>query len=88
VHAWEENNHVHIAVSDTGIGISPEQHERVFDRFYQIDGSSRRKYGGVGLGLALVKELVESHGGRVSLESELDRGSTFTITLPSSEISS
>ncbi len=69
-------------VSDTGIGIPPEQQARIFERFYQVDGSSRRRYGGVGLGLALVKELVEYHGGQVSVSSVPGKGSTFRVKLP------
>lgn len=71
-----------LRVSDTGIGISRDQQARIFERFYQVDGSSRRQHGGMGLGLALVKEIVEAHGGRVSVESELGQGSTFTVILP------
>ncbi len=69
-------------VSDTGIGISPAEQKHIFDRFYQVDGSARRKYGGMGLGLALVKEIVEAHGGTVTVESVLDNGTTFTVSLP------
>jgi signal transduction histidine kinase len=69
-------------VADTGIGIPPDQLDRIFDRFYQVDGSSKRRYGGVGLGLALVKEIVEAHGGQVSVWSVVDKGSTFRVTLP------
>jgi PAS domain S-box-containing protein len=71
-----------LEVSDTGIGVSPDHQQRVFERFYQVDGSSRRRYGGVGLGLAVVRDLVELHGGEVGLESEVGKGSTFTVTLP------
>jgi adenylate cyclase len=71
-----------LQVSDTGIGIAPEQHERIFDRFYQVDGSRTRHYEGMGLGLALAKEIVEACDGTVSVESELGRGSTFTVRLP------
>jgi len=69
-------------VQDTGIGIPPDQLDRVFERFYQIDGSVRRRYGGTGLGLALVREIVERHNGRVSVESQLQQGSTFSVWLP------
>jgi signal transduction histidine kinase len=69
-------------VTDTGIGIAAEHQERIFDRFYQVDGTTRRTHGGCGLGLALVKEIVESYGGAVSIESRLGQGCTFTVFLP------
>jgi signal transduction histidine kinase len=56
--------------------------ERIFDRFYQVDGSPTRRYGGTGLGLALVKGIIEAHGGTVSVQSTVDEGSTFKVTLP------
>jgi signal transduction histidine kinase/DNA-binding response OmpR family regulator len=71
-----------ISVADHGIGIPPEEQERVFERFYQVDGGLTRRYGGTGLGLALVREIVEAHGGTVSVESEVGVGSTFTLHLP------
>lgn len=71
-------------VMDQGIGLSRDQLERVFDRFYQVDGSATRYFGGAGLGLALVKEVVEAHGGAVWAESEgvAGQGCTFTLCLP------
>ncbi len=80
--AWREDKHVCIAVADTGIGIPASEHARIFNRFYQVDGSTTRQYGGTGLGLAVVKEIVEAHGGSVSLESAVGQGTTFTVRLP------
>jgi signal transduction histidine kinase/CheY-like chemotaxis protein len=77
-----EGGQVALEVSDTGIGIPPDERQSVFDRFYQVDGSARRRYGGVGLGLALVKEIVENCCGQVSVESEVGIGSTFIVKLP------
>jgi signal transduction histidine kinase len=74
-------------VVDTGIGIPTEKLNRIFDRFYQIDGSARRRYGGVGLGLALVKKIIEAHKGQVSVWSTLGKGSTFRVTLPTLTVS-
>lgn len=71
-----------LTVRDTGIGIPPEHHERIFDRFYQVDGSATRQHGGAGLGLAIVREVVEMHGGRVSVDSAPGRGSRFEVRLP------
>ncbi|HEX9308282.1 MAG TPA: ATP-binding protein [Anaeromyxobacter sp.] len=75
-------NRVAIRVTDTGIGIPVEHIEKVFDVFYQVDGSSTREYGGAGLGLAIVKSFVEAHGGHVGVRSETGTGSVFTVTLP------
>ncbi|HUX33796.1 MAG TPA: response regulator, partial [Gemmatimonadaceae bacterium] len=73
---------VEIAVSDTGIGIRPEDHERIFSEFEQIDSDYAREQEGTGLGLALSRRLVELHGGRLWVESALGEGSTFRFTLP------
>ncbi|MEC4891624.1 MAG: response regulator [Oscillatoria sp. PMC 1051.18] len=74
-------DHVRLQVKDTGIGISPSQIPHLFDRFRQAEGSINRSYEGSGLGLALVKELVNLHGGQVSVESLPGQGSTFTVWL-------
>jgi signal transduction histidine kinase len=71
-----------LIVADTGMGISEKNLPHVFDRFWQADGSSKRKYQGVGIGLALVKELVEIHGGKVIVQSQEGKGTTFTVILP------
>jgi signal transduction histidine kinase len=73
---------VALQVADTGIGIAPDHLARVFDVFYQVDGSSTREYGGAGLGLAIVKSYVEAHGGEIKVESAPGKGSTFTVVLP------
>jgi signal transduction histidine kinase len=78
----EEGDMVCVQVQDQGIGLPTDELERVFDRFYQVDGSATRRFGGTGLGLALVKEVVEAHGGAVWVESEVGQGSTFTLFLP------
>jgi CheY-like chemotaxis protein/two-component sensor histidine kinase len=78
----EEDSSVllHFTVSDTGIGISQDQIETIFESFKQVDGSTTRKYGGSGLGLAISKQLVEMMGGSIWVESELGKGSTFHFT--------
>ena len=72
-----------LAVRDTGIGIPSRDRERIFERFYRVDRARSRETGGTGLGLSIVKHVAENHGGSVSVESELGRGSTFTVRLPS-----
>jgi signal transduction histidine kinase len=69
-------------VADTGEGIAPDDLPHVFDRFYRADPSRSRSTGGAGLGLSIVRELVELMGGTVTAESALDGGSTFTVSLP------
>jgi signal transduction histidine kinase len=73
---------IKLQVRDTGVGIAPEFHERVFERFFQIPREYERRAGGLGLGLAIVKMIVELHGGSVKVESVPGEGSTFTCTLP------
>ncbi|MEO8202622.1 MAG: ATP-binding protein [Betaproteobacteria bacterium] len=77
------NSHIEISVADTGIGIRPEFLPHVFERFRQADASTTRLYGGLGLGLSIVKQLVELHGGTVHVQSEGEgRGTTFSVHLP------
>lgn len=78
----QQEGRVQVYVSDTGIGIPAAEQARIFDRFYQVDSGPKRKYGGMGLGLALLKEIVEAHEGTVTVESEVGVGSTFTVSLP------
>jgi signal transduction histidine kinase/class 3 adenylate cyclase len=73
---------IELEVEDNGIGIPRDQLTRIFDRFTQVEGGATRRYEGSGIGLALVKEIVALHGGAIAAESDLGRGSIFTITLP------
>ena len=73
-----------ITVSDTGIGILKENFDRIFESFEQAEGSTAREYGGTGLGLAVTKQLVELHGGKINVKSQVGVGSQFTFTLPTS----
>lgn len=82
VEADTESETIQFTIIDTGIGIAPENLDRLFKPFVQLDSSLSRRYSGTGLGLALVRRIVELHGGSVSLESEVAKGSRFTITLP------
>lgn len=82
VKASQSNNFINITVSDEGIGIAAEDHDKLFKPFSQIDSSSSRKYQGTGLGLALVKEIVQLHGGTVWFESKVGKGSTFGFSIP------
>ncbi|HYG36414.1 MAG TPA: hybrid sensor histidine kinase/response regulator, partial [Clostridia bacterium] len=80
--AEKQGDELVLIVADTGMGIAQKNLPHVFDRFWQADGSSKRKYQGVGIGLALVKELVEIQGGSVSVQSQEGKGTTFTVRLP------
>ena len=77
------NERVEITVEDTGIGISKEDQEFIFKRFEQVEGTNATKVSSSGIGLTLVKYIVELHGGYIRLESEVNNGSRFTIGLPS-----
>ncbi len=84
----QQQNHLCIAVSDTGIGIAPENLKKLFQPFIQIDASLNRQYEGTGLGLTIVKQIVELHGGSINVDSELGAGSCFKIDLPYNSLSS
>jgi len=77
----EANNLVLVSVTDTGIGIPADRHEELFEPFHQLDDSSTRKYGGAGLGLSLVRKIIEAHGSLIHVESTEGRGSTFKFPL-------
>jgi len=80
--AFREGDQICIQVKDSGVGISEENLSHLFSRFWQADASSQRRFQGMGIGLALVKEIVELHGGTVSVESKVAHGSTFSVRLP------
>jgi len=82
VSAALRDGRVVIAIRDTGIGIPAEELTRIFQRFYQVEDSLRRKHGGIGLGLAIAREMAELVDGQMSVESEMGRGSTFSLSLP------
>jgi signal transduction histidine kinase len=82
VRVRRDGTFVRTEVEDQGIGIPADKLDRIFDRFYQVDGSTTRRFGGTGLGLAIVKAIVESHGGQVAVESEVAVGSIFSFALP------
>ena len=82
VEAKVEGDNVVISVSDSGIGIPPEKLPHIFEAFTQVDASPSRKYGGTGLGLTISRSFIELHGGRIWVESEMGKGSTFIFTLP------
>jgi signal transduction histidine kinase len=81
---WVRRNgqYLEAGVSDQGVGIPEDKLNRIFERFYQVDGSTKRRYGGAGLGLSIVKKIIELHGGRADVESEEGVGSIFSFTLP------
>ncbi len=82
VRAEARGSDIALSVADTGIGIPKASQERIFERFYRVDAARSREVGGTGLGLSITKHLVEAHDGRIEVESEVGRGSTFTVFLP------
>jgi CheY-like chemotaxis protein len=85
IEARQDDGWLDVSVSDTGVGISPEDQEKLFTRFFRVDSSLTSEIGGTGLGLTIVKSIAELHSGSVSLVSELGKGSTFTVRLPVAE---
>jgi signal transduction histidine kinase len=82
VRAWSEDNQIRVEVSDTGIGIPEEALPRIFEEFYRAKNAKAIEMEGTGLGLAIAKDVVEQHGGQISVESVEGEGSTFSVTLP------
>jgi two-component system sensor histidine kinase SenX3 len=82
VAARADDDWVHLTVTDQGIGIPPEEVDRIFERFYRVDPARHRSTGGTGLGLSIVKHVAATHGGEVTVWSVEGQGSTFTLTLP------
>jgi signal transduction histidine kinase len=82
VRAAQANGAVEIAVSDTGVGIAPEDQEAVFEEFRQVGTDEAKKHEGTGLGLTLARKFVELHGGKIWVKSQVGQGSTFTFSLP------
>ena len=82
IKAWKENGNSCFSIIDTGIGISEEDQKRIFTRFYRVDKVRSRDTGGSGIGLAIVKSIVDAHGGTITIHSTLNQGSTFTVCIP------
>jgi len=81
-----DNGFIQFNIKDQGIGIEKELQEKIFDRFYQVDSNLNKQYDGVGLGLAIVKYYTELLGGKIWVESSLGKGSTFSFTIPYSQM--
>jgi signal transduction histidine kinase len=82
IKVFRNNGDIQVSVQDTGIGIGRDHHGAIFDAFRQVDGSAHRRFGGSGLGLTISKTLIELHRGRIWVESDTGKGTTFSFTLP------
>ena len=88
IRIYGSNNMVSIDFKDEGLGIPEDAIPNLFQQFYRVDNSDRRRIGGTGLGLAIVQEIVKAHGGTISVSSEYGKGSTFTTQFPASKYES
>ena len=82
VHTLSKGEEIWVSVGDNGLGISPDEKESIFERFHQLESGYQRRSGGLGIGLSLIRQLVQLHGGRIWVESEMGEGSVFTFALP------
>ena len=82
VSAGVQDDQIQISVSDSGIGIAPEDMELIFNRFFRVKNANTRHIIGTGLGLPIVKSIIDAHHGRIQVESQVDEGSTFSVYLP------
>ena len=82
----EDDNSIRVKITDTGIGIPEKDLPHIFDRFYRVDKERSRKFGGTGLGLSIAKWIIDNHGGTISVESKINNGTVFTISLPKDTI--
>lgn len=82
IHVKERLGRLHVIVRDTGIGIPDERLEEIFEPFHQLDSSTTRRYGGTGLGLSMVRRIIEAHGAQIQVRSKVDQGSQFEFSLP------
>src|SRR5205085_11215348 len=78
----DTGDHLELSVADIGIGIPASELPRIFERFHRVEGSRGRTFEGTGIGLALVDELVKLHGGSIAVQSQVDRGTTFVVSIP------
>ncbi len=82
INAYRNNNSINISIKDDGIGIPKEDQARVFERFYRVDKARSRELGGTGLGLSIAKQIAEAHNCKLTINSELNKGTEITITIP------
>jgi signal transduction histidine kinase len=78
----EKLGRINVAIRDTGIGIPEDRLEEIFEPFHQLDSSATRRYGGTGLGLSMVRRIIEAHGAQIQVHSKVDQGSQFEFSLP------